>query len=131
MRSLTLKLTLAFLLVGLTGAALVALIIRDRTRTAFNTFLLDREQQRVVNSLVEYYQANGNWQGVAESFQIGGGIQPGNPPPPLNGGRDFRRDWLRITLVGTDERVLAERIPGADRSIGKKPGFGKSNPAHL
>ena len=41
MRSLTLKLTLAFLLVGLTGAALVALIIRDRTRTAFNTFLLE------------------------------------------------------------------------------------------
>ena len=63
MRSLTLKLTLAFLLVGLTGAALVALVIRERTRSAFDTFLLNRDQQTLVENLLEYYQAAGSWQG--------------------------------------------------------------------
>ena len=115
MRSLTFKLTLAFLLVGLTGAALVALIIRERTRSAFDTFLVDREQQNLIDNLLGYYQTRGSWQGVAEIFQFSTvnspGIIPGNPPAPINGGRDFRRDWLKVTLVGTDNRVVLSANP--------------------
>ena len=102
MRSLTLKLTLAFLLVGLTGAALVALVIRERTRSAFDQFLLNREQQNFVANLLEYYQATGSWQGVGNNLERS---QDG-PPPPLAGGRNFRRDWLGFTLVGTDSRIV-------------------------
>jgi len=52
MRSLSTKLTLAFLLVGLTGAVLVAVIIRQQTRNAFDRFILNREQQALAASLV-------------------------------------------------------------------------------
>ena len=73
MRSLATKLTLAFLLVGLTGAVLVAVIVQRRTSLAFNEFILNREQQILVNNLVRYYQANGSWEGL-----------PGNLPALLS-----------------------------------------------
>lgn len=113
MRSLTLKLTLAFLLVGLTGAALVALIIRERTRSAFDTFLLNRDQQTLVENLLEYYQANGSWQGVAENLQLAtnGPAAPGNPLPPFEDEPKFRRDWLRFTLVGADGKIVFSTFP--------------------
>ena len=111
MRSLTLKLTLAFLLVGLTGAAMVALIIRERTRSAFDTFLLDREQQNLIQNLLEYYQVNGSWQGVEYSFQFSPVNPPGSPPSPYKYSRDFRKDWLRMTLVGTDNRIVLSAFP--------------------
>jgi two-component system sensor histidine kinase BaeS len=108
MRSLTLKLTLAFLLVGLTGAALVALAIRERTRSAFDTFLLNRDQQTLVDNLLAYYQAAGSWQGVANAWQA----SPGSPPPPFNNDRrNSRRDWQRYTLVGQDGIVVFGPFP--------------------
>jgi signal transduction histidine kinase len=102
MRSLSLKLTLAFLLVGLTGTALVALVIRERTRSAFDTFLLNREQQTLVDRLLEYYQANGSWIGITESFMF----FTDNQPPPFNAGQNFRREWLRFTLVAADGKII-------------------------
>ncbi len=107
MRSLTLKLTLAFLLVGLTGAALVALVVRERTRSAFDQFLLNRDQQNFIENLLAYYEVTGSWQGVADSLQF----SPGGPPPPFNGGRNVRHDWLRFTLVGMDGRIVWSALP--------------------
>ncbi len=69
MRSLSTKLTLAFLLVGLTGAVLVAIIIRQQTRNAFDRFILNREQQALAASLIRYYQTNGNWDGMGDILQ--------------------------------------------------------------
>ena len=107
MRSLATKLTLAFLLVGLTGAVLVAVIVQRRTNLAFNEFILDREQQILVNNLVRYYRANGSWEGL-----------PGNLPALLNalprlasGERDSERDWAGLTLVGADKVVVFSVFP--------------------
>ncbi len=66
MRSLTLKLTLAFLLVGLIGAILVALIVGQRTRSEFDRFRSERDQTVLVESLSDYYAARGSWNGVGE-----------------------------------------------------------------
>jgi two-component system sensor histidine kinase BaeS len=63
-RSLTVKLTLAFLAVGLIGAILVALFVQQRTQREFDRFVLDRYQVSVLESLADYYQRNGNWVGV-------------------------------------------------------------------
>ncbi len=108
MRSLATKLTLAFLLVGLTGAVLVAVIVQRRTRLAFTEFILNREQQILVNNLVLYYQANGSWEGL-----------PGNLPALLStlprvatGERDSERDWAGLTLVGPDKVVIFSVLPG-------------------
>ncbi len=64
-RSLTLKLTLAFLLVGLSGAAFMALLIRQRTQTEFDQFVLDNYQQNLLDRLTLYYETNNSWEGVA------------------------------------------------------------------
>ena len=107
MRSLATKLTLAFLLVGLTGAVLVAVIVQRRTRLAFNEFILNREQQILVNNLVRYYRANESWDGL-----------PGNLPALLSalprvasGEHDNERDWAGLTLVGPDRVVVFSILP--------------------
>lgn len=101
MRSIATKLTLAFLLVGLTGAILVAVIVQVRTRSAFNQFLLNREQQALVNSLVQYYQRSNSWQGVIRDL-VETGLQDSFE---LNS-RDLRRDWNRFVLVGPDGMII-------------------------
>jgi two-component system sensor histidine kinase BaeS len=64
MRSLALKLTLAFLAVGVVGAALVALFVGQRTQREFDQFVLNRFQQNVFDELRTYYQTNGSWEGI-------------------------------------------------------------------
>ena len=61
MRSLAAKLTLAFLLVGLTGAVLVALLMGRETRRAFDRFVLLSYQREIVDRLADYYESNGSW----------------------------------------------------------------------
>ena len=65
MRSLTLKLTLAFLFVGLIGALLVAVFVGLRTQREFDQFISDRYQQDLVEQLADFYQQNGSWQGLS------------------------------------------------------------------
>lgn len=64
MRSLTLKLTLAFLVVGVVGVVLTALFIRQRTHQEFDQFVLTRFQQDLYDELTEYYQVSGGWTGI-------------------------------------------------------------------
>ncbi len=64
MRSLTLKLTLAFLVVGLTGAFLVAAFVGRRTEAAFDTFVIDRNQEIVLGLYADYHDEHGGWDGV-------------------------------------------------------------------
>jgi two-component system sensor histidine kinase BaeS len=64
MRSLTVKLTLAFLLVGLIGASLVALLVAQRTRSEFDRFISERDQTVLVDALGQYYATHGSWEGV-------------------------------------------------------------------
>ena len=64
LHSLTLKLTLAFLCVGLIGALLVAFFVGLRTRRAVDQFVVDRGQQTLIPALEQHYQAKGSWAGV-------------------------------------------------------------------
>jgi signal transduction histidine kinase len=68
MRSLAVKLTLAFLLVGLIGAVLVAVFLRYRTQKEFNRLIQDQNQQTLVDNLTVYFQANRTWDGVGAVF---------------------------------------------------------------
>lgn len=69
MRSLTLKLTLAFLLVGLIGSLLVALAVGLRTRSEFDLFLSTRDRTVLFTALTDYYAANGSWDNVEQMLQ--------------------------------------------------------------
>jgi two-component system sensor histidine kinase BaeS len=61
MRSLSLKLTLAFLFVSVVGVVLVAFIVRQRTQSEFDRFVLDRYQVDLLEDLSTYYERNGSW----------------------------------------------------------------------
>ena len=64
MRSLAFKLTLAFLIVGITGAVLVSLFVSLRTEREFDRFVLDRFQVDLIDNLTAYYRNNGSWEGI-------------------------------------------------------------------
>ncbi len=102
MRSLAIKLTLAFLLVGLSGSALVAILVQQNTQTAFNQFIIDQGQQSMVTTLEQYYQTNGSWQGVGDAIQNQSPVQP----PPVQGGRNPHPGIPNYTLIGADQTVI-------------------------
>ena len=90
MRSLTLKLTFAFLVVSLAGVVLVAVAVWGFTYLEFNRFVLDRVQNDFVAAVTAYYKTNGSWTGVEQALREQGVIQPtaqpGNnqsPPQPF------------------------------------------------
>jgi len=66
MRSLMVKLTIAFLLVGLIGAGLVAVLVRQRTLSEFDRFLAERDSPALVTALGDYYTTHGSWDGVGD-----------------------------------------------------------------
>lgn len=102
MRSIAVKLAIAFLLVGLSGSALVAILVQQNTRTAFNQFIQDQSQQTLVSNLEQYYQTNGSWLGVGDAYQSFS--QTGPPPNPGRGG--FGQGIPNYTLVGADKTVI-------------------------
>lgn len=69
MRSLALKLTLAFLLIGLTGALLVALLLGQRTRSEFDRFVSNQDQTILIPVLGEYYATHGSWDGLEYALE--------------------------------------------------------------
>ncbi|HEY69053.1 MAG TPA: HAMP domain-containing protein, partial [Anaerolineae bacterium] len=92
MRSLWLKLSLAFLVVSLTGALLVAVFARQLTITAFDRFILEQAQDDFIEQMEAFYEANGSWVGIIEAIrspnQAGQDLPPGagqqaSPPPYL------------------------------------------------
>ncbi|MDX1414417.1 MAG: HAMP domain-containing protein [Candidatus Promineifilaceae bacterium] len=100
MRSLKVRLTLAFLVVGLLGIVLVALLVNWQTRRQFNTFVQEIYQEDFETlgvRLAAYYQENGTWDGV-EADLFGDPRQepePGAPP-----------QRLPVTFVDGERRVI-------------------------
>lgn len=95
MHSLTLKLTLSFLVVALIGVLLVALFVGARTRSEFDQFVADRYRQELVERLATYYQQTGGWEGLqAIAMRM----------PARTGRRGY---WTApVALVDADRRVV-------------------------
>ncbi len=102
LNSLVIKLTLAFLLVGLIGAFLVALFVNQHTQSQFNQLILDQNQQNLVNNLTTYYQTNNSWEGVETVFRPSFDNLP--PNPETSGPLDVRR--TQFTLVSADGELI-------------------------
>lgn len=96
MRSLALKLTLAFLTVGLAGVVLVAIFTGLQTQREFNQFVLNRYQADLLAGLTEFYERNDGWGGVEAFLRAsfaGPSYRHGRGPVP-------------ITLIDADRTVL-------------------------
>ncbi|MEM8484676.1 MAG: ATP-binding protein [Bacteroidota bacterium] len=103
MRSLTLKLVLAFTILLAVQAILVALLVRDATRTSLDKYIQEDALQVFITDVTSHYQAEGSWNGIEKSLRIrqprpqpGGRGRPPQrkrdgkqgPPPPPPGGRN-------------------------------------------
>jgi signal transduction histidine kinase len=101
MRSLAAKLTLAFLIVGVTGALLVAAFMGRQTRSAFDRFVLQSYQHQIVDGVTEYYENYGNWEEITGSAPPRmnprlGGMRPGAGDRPVD----------LFTLANVDGQVI-------------------------
>ena len=85
-KSLTVKLTFAFILVAFTTAGLVGLFIRLTSQDRFTQFLIDQQRSRIEQVLAEYYSTNGSWSGIAAGWDVIeiSSMLSNNPPPPEN-----------------------------------------------
>jgi signal transduction histidine kinase len=111
MRSLALKLTLAFLFVGVIGAGLVAVFVGWQTESQFDQYIYDLYHDDLLTlagQLSAYYHEYGSWDGISsstilirEQFDPSNG-QRGNPP----GGYRRGNEWLPVTLVDADRVVV-------------------------
>jgi two-component system sensor histidine kinase BaeS len=109
MRSLQFRLTLAFLIVGVLGVAVGAVVASHRASGAFQDFTFARNQEGLVANLASYFEENGNWDGVAASFPPSDPGGPGNPNVPLNEPRN-------LVLADAAGRML---MPGPGRQVGE------------
>ncbi len=116
LRSLSWKLTLAFLLVALTATLLLAAVIRLTSAGQLDRLIIEQRRNELQAQLVNYYQANGSWAGVQLYLaQLRGGLrlrEQTNRPPV---GR--RERYELFGLADADGNVIiplpGEYLPGA------------------
>ena len=87
--SLARKLTLAFVLVAVTAALLMAVFIRLTNANQFNRLIIDQQRSTFETTLVSYYTTNGSWEGVLPYVMANrGGAGPAatSQPNGNNGG---------------------------------------------
>jgi signal transduction histidine kinase len=110
MRSLALKLTLAFLFVGVIGAGLVAVFVGWQTENQFDQYIYDLYHDDLIelsDQLAFRYQQNGNWDDISTILirdQFNPFQAPGSGNPSPGGGRRGN-GWLPVTLVN-EERIV-------------------------
>lgn len=111
MRSISTKLIIAFLSIGIISVTIIFITARWNTRQEFISFLTDQNQSVIYTSLANYYQQNGSWAGVENLF--GGHQMPG-----MGQGQGPRNDMMQsFTLADSDGYVL---IPSAKFKTGEK-----------
>jgi two-component system sensor histidine kinase BaeS len=111
MRSLTAKLTLAFLLVGLTGAILVAVLVSQRTRSEFDRFLSEHDQATLVQALSSYYAAQNSWSGVS-------GMLARTPPLDFYSRGVALADAKGVIVIGNAAHPIGQAAPAATLDAG-------------
>ncbi len=109
MRSLSLKLILAFLAVVLVAVALVAVIASQTTAKEFSDFIFDQYQEGTISQLEEYYRSHGEWTGVDAEVSLPGRIPlDGHIPPGA-------RERGSITITDVSGKII---IAGSGYQLG-------------
>ena len=107
MRSITIKLALAFLAVSLGSILLVAMLASWNTRQEFIDFVFDQNSSEMVSVLEGFYAVDGSWEGIEPDIFMSPMGMPriaANRQPPI------------FTLVDQHGRVIVE---SPDYSIGQ------------
>ena len=70
MRSISSKLILAFLSIGIASVAILFTTARSNTKTEFVRFLSDQTKKDIIGQLSIYHLKNGSWDGVESIFLL-------------------------------------------------------------
>jgi two-component system sensor histidine kinase BaeS len=108
-RSITLRLILAFLLVGITVVAMASGITYWLTVREFKQLTYDQARDRFVTDMTFYYETHGSWDGVLEYYQQWNAVHtPFNPPSRPPGGPNGERQpqTLFFALADANGRIL-------------------------
>ena len=121
MRSLSLKLILAFLAVVLVAVALVAVIASQTTAREFTDFIFDQYKEETISQLEEFYRSHGDWTGVNAELVFPGRNPLEGPLPPgrEKGGITITNETGNVVIAGAGHRIgdkvskseLAEAAP--------------------
>ncbi|NJC98522.1 MAG: HAMP domain-containing protein [Anaerolineae bacterium] len=122
MRSLTTKLMIAFLSIGVVSVAVIFITARWNTRQEFINFLSDQSQSNIVTILASYHKQNGSWTGVEIDYvQSNDHTPPGNPAGSGNGNRFMPfilTDKNGYVIVPNGKFKPGDRIPQEELEIG-------------
>lgn len=120
MRSISTKLILAFLSIGVVSLAIIFITARWNTRAEFISFLTDQNRSQIVSQLEEYHLANGSWYRV-ETILVPE-MRPQHGPGPGPHGRMDQPFTLvdedGIVIVGSNPYRKGDKIPAAELSNG-------------
>ena len=112
MRSISTKLILAFLSIGIVSVTIIFITARWNTRQEFIRFLSDQDRTNIVAQLTNYYEENGTWVGAnIVLYQTDGPQGPGNHPRRI----PFTLTDQRGTVVIPNERYKAgDQVASSD-----------------
>jgi len=120
MRSISTKLILAFLSIGIISVAIIFITARWNTRAEFIRFLSDQDQTDIVTALSNYHRENGSWVGAAAIFrQSINPQQPGNGPGPGHRRPSFTLvDETGKIIIPSERYRIGDQVPKADLALG-------------
>jgi len=122
-RSLTGKLTLAFLLVALTVALLVGAFLRFSTADQLDQLIVEQQRGEFREVLVDYYQATGGWEGVNAYLgetrgRYGAGPHAYDPDAGTRRGQERRDRSELFGLADGDGIIVVPLLP--DYAVGTR-----------
>lgn len=115
MRTISTKLIVAFLSIGIISVTIIFITARWNTRQEFISFLTDQSQSAIYTSLANYYQLNGSWDGVENLF---GGHQMPGMGMGMGQGQGPRSDMMQSFMLASPDGYLI--IPGGKFKIGER-----------
>jgi signal transduction histidine kinase len=120
MRSISSKLILAFLSIGIVSVTIIFITARWNTRTEFIRFLTDQNRTDIVAQLTNYYEENGTWVGAEIIwYQPYHGHQPGGGPGRPNRTMPFTlTDEQGQVLVPNQMYHVGQKVPAAELAEG-------------
>ncbi|HXF86051.1 MAG TPA: HAMP domain-containing protein, partial [Anaerolineales bacterium] len=118
MRSISTKLILAFLSIGIVSVAIIFLTARWNTRLEFIRFLSDQNQSIIVTNLVNYHQQYGTWEGVEELFVKGNRPGMGMGPGPHMMQPYLLADPNGYVIVPNGRYKIGEKLPEEQLEVG-------------
>src|SRR4030095_15265010 len=121
MRSISSKLILAFLIIGITIISILFTTARSTTKPAFISFLSDQAEKDLVEQLSIYHLKNGSWDGVERIF-----LFREEPKQPGFGPIPDRKKIVPFTLadetgnviISNDRYKVGDRVPESDLTLG-------------